>query len=71
MPIGEAVEQYRVEVRDGGALVRGWTVTGEAATTYTAAQQAADAIAAPFTIRVAQISETYGRGPPPRSTFTG
>ena len=54
-----------------GALVRGWTVTGATSTTYTAAQQAADAIAAPFKVRVQQISETYGRGARAEVEFTG
>jgi hypothetical protein len=71
VPLGETVERYRVEVRVGAALVRGWTVTGATSTTYTAAQQAADAIAAPFTVRVQQVSETYGRGAPAEAEFTG
>ena len=71
VPLGETVERYRVEVRDGGALVRGWTVTGATSTTYTAAQQAADGIAAPFKVRVQQISETYGRGERAEVDFTG
>lgn len=71
VPLGEASERYRVEVRDGATLVRGWTVTGATSTTYTAAQRAADGIAAPFTIRVRQISESYGRGAPAEVAFTG
>jgi hypothetical protein len=68
VPLGETVEKYRVEIRDGG-LVRAWNVTGATSATYTAAQQAADAIAAPYTVRVQQISETFGRGAKAEITF--
>jgi hypothetical protein len=71
VPVGEAAERYRVEVRAGGTLIRGWAVTGATTTTYTAAQRAADAIAAPFTIRVRQISESYGRGTFAEVEFAG
>ncbi|MBP7001723.1 glycoside hydrolase TIM-barrel-like domain-containing protein [Amaricoccus sp.] len=71
VPLGETVERYRVEVRDGATLVRAWTVTGATSTTYTVAAQAADAIAAPFRVRVQQISETFGRGARAEVEFTG
>ncbi len=61
--LGEASEAYEVDVLDGATVVR--TLTGTAAEiTYTVAQQTAD-FGAPqpaYSIRVFQMSATYGRG---------
>jgi hypothetical protein len=61
VPLGEGQERYAVEVISAGTTQR----TAEVAVpafTYTAAQAAADGVSAPFTLRVAQISESYGPG---------
>lgn len=69
VPLGEVASEWRVEIRDGGDFVRGWTVTGATAATYTAAMMAADGVAASFLIGVAQVSDTFGRGAPGEITF--
>ncbi|PYG32422.1 baseplate multidomain protein megatron [Pelagimonas varians] len=61
VPLGEALEAYRVEVWAGGTVQRSWDTSGPSAT-YTAAMAAQDGVAAPYELRVAQISETYGPG---------
>jgi hypothetical protein len=62
VPLGEASESYLIEIGPAGAPWR--TVTAPApAFTYTAAAQASDGAAAPYEVRVAQVSETFGRGP--------
>lgn len=71
VPLGEVALEWRVEIRDGGDFVRGWTVTGATAATYTAAMMAADGVAAPFVVRVWQISDTFGRGARAEITFNG
>ncbi|TPE52585.1 baseplate multidomain protein megatron [Amaricoccus solimangrovi] len=71
VPLGEVASEWRIEIRDGGGLKRSWTVTGATAATYTAAMMAADGVAAPFLIRVAQVSNTFGRGTPGEITFNG
>ena len=63
-PLSEAFERYRVEVLDGGDIVRTAEV-GEAAFTYTAAMQATDfpgGTPSPLSVRVAQASATVGWG---------
>ena len=62
-PLGEATESYRVEIGPEGAPVRVET-TAAPAFTYTAAMQTADGVSAPFEVRVAQVSETWGAGTP-------
>ncbi|MGY6633253.1 MAG: baseplate multidomain protein megatron [Alkalilacustris sp.] len=62
VPIGEAIERYRVEVRQAGVVVRA-SETARSEWHYSAAERAQDGIAGPFTISVAQVSETYGPGP--------
>ena len=63
VPLGEDAELYELRVLDGaGAIIRTRQVTSPAFT-YTAADQAADAIAPPFAVEVAQISQSYGPGP--------
>lgn len=61
VPLGEASERYAVEVISGGTTRRTAEVTAPAFT-YTAAQASADGVSAPFTLRVAQISDGYGPG---------
>ncbi len=64
-PLGEAFERYRVEILDAaGQAVRVMEVA-EPRAVWTAAQQREDFPAGgdwPGTVRVAQISETYGPG---------
>lgn len=54
-------DNYRLEIGPAGAPTRIETVSGRSFT-WTAAMQAADALAAPVEIRVAQISDIYGPG---------
>ncbi len=65
VPLSEAYERYRVEIRraDTGALLRTAETTAPAFT-YTAAMQAADAPGgpAPLTLRAAQLSDAVGVG---------
>ena len=61
MPLGEAYEAYLLRVMQGGALLREASV-GAPGWVYSAADQAADGVAVPFDIEVAQISERFGPG---------
>jgi len=61
VPLGESFEAYRVRVWAGGEMQREETVTAPT-WTYDAAALAADGVAAPFTVAVAQISDLYGPG---------
>ena len=62
VPLAEEVESYVVRVMDGSTIQR---ETGVSAPewTYTAAQQASDGVTAPFTLAVAQVSQSFGPGP--------
>lgn len=63
-PLGEEAEAYRVEVLQGGAVVRTLPASMPAAV-YAAADRAADlgtADPAPAVVRVAQLSATWGWG---------
>ncbi|NKB16598.1 MAG: hypothetical protein HC774_06645 [Sphingomonadales bacterium] len=62
VPLAEDSEVYAVEISNGSAVQRNVTA---ASTTYdyTLAMQVADGISAPFTIRVAQLSQAFGAGP--------
>jgi hypothetical protein len=63
VPLGEDSEAYEVDVMNGAAVVR--TLTSSTPTvTYTATQQTADfgAPQSSYTVRVYQISASYGRG---------
>ena len=63
VPLGEESERYLVRViASGGGLVREATTTGPQ-WTYSAADQAADAVSLPYSIDIAQISQSYGPGP--------
>ncbi len=63
VPLAEAAEAYRVEIMDGPDVIR-MIETATPSVIYTAAQQTADFGAPPsaFTVRVAQLSSTYGAG---------
>lgn len=61
VPIGETFETYCVAVRTGGAQRREATVS-TSEWTYSAADQAADALGAVFSVEVAQISDRVGPG---------
>ena len=73
VPLNEERELYTLEVLDapGGNVLR--TVTGlpQASFVYTAAMQVADwgAVRAQVTVRVYQISATFGRGAPAERTL--
>ncbi|MEO0358822.1 MAG: host specificity protein, partial [Pseudomonadota bacterium] len=60
-PLHEAYERYRVDVIANGALVRSLDVTASN-WTYVAADQAADGVSGLITVRVAQISDSFGPG---------
>ncbi len=69
-PLGEESEAYRVEILAGGAVAR--TVeTQQPSYTYAGADLTADlgASATHFTVRVAQLSATYGAGASAESTI--
>ncbi|MEM1344307.1 MAG: host specificity protein, partial [Pseudomonadota bacterium] len=61
VPLGETRERYRVRVLRAGQQLR-QVETDTPSWTYTAAQRAADG-SGPLTLRVAQISDTWGPGP--------
>lgn len=63
VPLSEDSETYEVDVMDGATVKRTISATTPAAT-YTAAQQTADwgAPQASYTVRVYQMSASYGRG---------
>ncbi|MDQ7079305.1 MAG: host specificity protein, partial [Paracoccaceae bacterium] len=61
VPLGEAFEAYALRVMQAGALLREARVISPD-WIYTAADQAADGVAPPFDIEVAQISERFGPG---------
>ncbi|MEL7097955.1 MAG: glycoside hydrolase/phage tail family protein [Pseudomonadota bacterium] len=64
VPLGEDVEAYRVQVLDGGTVLREAQVTTPE-WTYSAAMQAADGVP-DYRLEVAQISSRYGPGLPAR-----
>jgi hypothetical protein len=68
VPLSEESERYEVGIVAGGLLRRA-IPTLVAAATYTAAEQAADGVTAPFDIEVAQISGLFGAGTKARMTF--
>lgn len=63
VPLGEGSEAYEVDIMNGATVVRTIAATTPAAT-YTVAQQTADfgAPQASYTVRVYQMSASYGRG---------
>ncbi|ROU02408.1 baseplate multidomain protein megatron [Histidinibacterium lentulum] len=63
VPLGEERELYRIELSQGGTLLRTLDLDGPSCL-YTAAQRSADGGATgPVTLRVAQVSVVYGPGP--------
>ncbi len=62
VPLGEERESYLVRVVTAAGLRRETTVDAPG-WTYSAAAQAADGVAPPFEVRVAQLSARYGPGP--------
>ncbi|PKP75672.1 MAG: host specificity protein [Alphaproteobacteria bacterium HGW-Alphaproteobacteria-6] len=68
VPLGEAREAYLLRVVQGGAIRREVT-TFAPGWIYGAALQAADAVAAPYEIHVAQLSDAFGPGPFTRITI--
>ena len=70
--VWDVVGDYEVDVLDGSDnVVRTLTVTDAAEVTYTAAQQSADGISAPFDVIIYQMSDQVGRGIPRRATING
>lgn len=61
VPLGEASERYALEVVVGATVARSLEVTAPTFT-YTAAMATADGVSTPYTLRVAQVSQTYGPG---------
>lgn len=62
-PLGEATESYEIDIMNGAAVVR--TLTASTNTvTYTVAQQSTDfgGAQASLTVKVYQLSTTFGRG---------
>jgi hypothetical protein len=62
-PLGEDSEAWLVDILDGGEPVRSFSVSSPSVT-YTTAQQTADfgGFASPITVRIAQISASFGAG---------
>ncbi|WP_118134891.1 glycoside hydrolase/phage tail family protein [Oceanicella sp. SM1341] len=69
VPLAEEREAYLVRVLGGGGAVLREVETATPFLLYTAAEQAADGLSAPFAIEVAQISASYGPGPSLRMEF--
>lgn len=69
VPLGEESEAYHLRIIQEGVTVREETVMAPVFS-YSLAAQAADGIAAPFEIEVAQISASYGRGLANRTQIT-
>jgi hypothetical protein len=69
VPLGEESERYEIDVLNGATVKRTLSATTPTVT-YTAAQQSADFGTAPpiVTVRVYQLSATWGRGAPCEAT---
>lgn len=64
VPLGEELEAYEIEIRDGDALKR-VLASGEPQATYSAAQQSADfghADLESLDVTIYQLSRAFGRG---------
>ncbi len=70
VPLGEALESYMVEIRQGGVLKRSLSASS-GSVSYTAAMQLEDfgGPASSFDVWVCQLSEVYGRGVPAVAHF--
>ena len=62
VPLGEETEAYLLRIMDGDTILSEHQATA-ASFTYTASAQAADGVAGPFDIAVAQMSARFGPGP--------
>ncbi|MBK0397695.1 glycoside hydrolase TIM-barrel-like domain-containing protein [Limibaculum sp. M0105] len=62
VPLGEASEQYRVRIHQGGVLLREASVTSPSFT-YTNEMQAEDGRSGSIEVAVAQVSAVFGPGP--------
>ncbi len=70
VPLGEAQEQYLVRIVADGEIRRE-VVLGSANWIYPAAMQVADAVTGPFSVHVAQLSDSFGPGPFKRIEIDG
>lgn len=61
VPLAEERESYQVDVVSGASVIRS-TMVSAPSWTYSAAAQASDGIASPFSIQVAQVSARFGPG---------
>lgn len=68
VPLGEASEAYVLRIMQG-TEVRREVIVSVAHWTYSAPDRAADGVAAPFELHVAQVSESFGPGPFARMTI--
>lgn len=71
VPLGEARELYLIRVRDGTGAVRREVTQSVPEWSYSAGQRAADGVALPCTIEVAQLSDRFGTGPFERIEING
>ncbi len=62
VPLGEETEGYLVRVLQGTTTMAEYSVS-QPSFTYTAAMRAADTVAGPFQLSVAQLSSSFGPGP--------
>lgn len=62
VPLGEESESYRLQVKNGAALMREVT-TSQPTWTYSVAMQTADGAGPSTVIEVAQVSASFGAGP--------
>ncbi|WP_128515520.1 baseplate multidomain protein megatron [Tabrizicola thermarum] len=62
VPLGEETEGYLVRVLQGTTTMAEYSVS-QPSFTYTAAMRAADMVAGPFQLSVAQLSSSFGPGP--------
>ncbi len=63
VPLGEEQERYLLRVFDAGDVLRREEVTGAPGWSYPDTLRAADGVAAPYRVTVAQISARFGAGP--------
>jgi len=63
-PLVDVIEQYEIEVEQGGSLKATKTVTSATTFSYSAADQSSDGVTAgsPSTFTIYQISDLIGRG---------
>ena len=62
VPLGEDSEDYVLEIRSSGMVVRAAALTSPAFA-YTDAMRASDVWTGGYTVAVAQVSNRYGTGP--------